>query len=61
MLGSNLDNITQTEQMTDFDALGKVHLDGIMPYVNVLHLPNYEGMQDVVTYLDIFLIQLDGY
>ena len=33
MSAGSLDNITEMEELTDFKALQKVHLQGMMPYV----------------------------
>ena len=56
MISGSLDNITQMEQLTDFDALQKVQLVGLMPYISILAYG-----EDPSPYVDITLNQWDGY
>ena len=56
MSRNNLDIITTTEEMTDFSGIGRVKMQGMMPYL-IVWIPD----ENVFNYIDIELLQIVEY
>ena len=48
-----LDNITTSERLTDYEALQKVYMKGVMPMLNIITFGDY----DFLNYLSIRFTQ----
>ena len=57
MMNGQLDNITSSEQLTDYEALQKVFITNTMPIFNVISPFEIDFMQ----YVSIGFLQRDGY
>lgn len=44
----NLDNITNMEQMADYNSLGKIYMHGLMPYISIVSLGT-----EILQYLEV--------
>ena len=59
MTAGSLDNITQMEQLTDYQKLQKVNMKGISPYFNIMYPIN--SSIDLSEYISVQMFHLDGY
>ena len=53
----DLDNITTSEKLTDYEAMQKVYMKNMMPMLNIATTGDY----NFLNYLSIRFAQYDGY